>query len=87
MIVLRVVLEDLLLLRVLPSWDGLVELGLLPPLLALDEHLLGELDIELAGAEETELNIIPCMLVNACLIPHVFQYRKVLPVSKCQGAC
>jgi len=54
-IVLRVVLEDLLLLRVLPSWDGVVEVGLLPPLLAVDEHLLGELDIELAGAEETEL--------------------------------
>jgi hypothetical protein len=54
-VVLRVVLEHLLLLGVIPVGQGLVQLGLLPPLLAIDEHLLGQLDVELAGAEESEL--------------------------------
>lgn len=36
-VVLGVVLEDLLLLGVVPVGDDVVEVGLLPPLLALDE--------------------------------------------------
>lgn len=79
-IVLGIELGDLLLFGVLPLRDGLIKLGLYPPLLAVDEpgvemvsgllfglgnygaesfgrlHLLGEVDIELAGTEETELS-------------------------------
>lgn len=74
-IVLWVVLEDLLLLGVVPCRKDLIELGVFPPLLALDEpampsvnmplrqghaswmclHLLGELNIELASAQEPQL--------------------------------
>jgi len=53
-VVLGVVLEHGLLLGILPCGDGIIELDLFPPLLAVDEHLLGEVDIELAGAEEAQ---------------------------------
>lgn len=74
MVVLRVVLEDLLLLLVVKGLQQVVDTAaeLFPPLLAVDEpvvsasawilavssiqdiHLLGVLDVELSGAQETE---------------------------------
>jgi hypothetical protein len=54
-VVLRVVLEHLLLLRVVPVGQDFIEVGLFPPVLTVDKHLLGQVDVELAGAEEAQL--------------------------------
>jgi hypothetical protein len=41
-VVLGIPLEDLLLLGVFPGWQRLVELGLFPPVLAVDEPDVGQ---------------------------------------------
>ena len=86
-IVLRVVLEHLLFLRVIPVGQDLVQLSLFPPLFALDKHLLGQVDVELAGAEEAQLQsgMLAERSVNLALGSRTHQSNGIQPLSVSLG--